>query len=38
MSFDGSIETENMFKDVIEQKLGTKGVSVVYIEGKCTKY
>ncbi|WP_319508200.1 thiamine pyrophosphate-dependent enzyme [uncultured Methanolobus sp.] len=38
ISSGGSAKTQNILRDLIQQKLKTKGVSVIYIEGKCTLY
>ncbi len=38
ISSEGSVKTQNIIKDMIREKLEVKGVSVIYIEGKCTLY
>ncbi|WP_342305656.1 thiamine pyrophosphate-dependent enzyme [Methanolobus sp. ZRKC5] len=35
---EGSVKTQNIIKDMIRERLKVKGVSVIYIEGKCTLY
>lgn len=36
ISLEGSVKTQNIIKDMIREKQETKGVSVIYLEGKCT--
>ncbi|WMW22460.1 thiamine pyrophosphate-dependent enzyme [Methanolobus mangrovi] len=38
ISSEGSDKTQDILRNLIQQKLKTKGVSVIYIEGKCTLY
>ncbi|WP_094227960.1 thiamine pyrophosphate-dependent enzyme [Methanolobus psychrotolerans] len=38
ISSKGTTETCDMLRNLIQQKLKTKGVSVIYIEGKCTRF
>jgi indolepyruvate ferredoxin oxidoreductase alpha subunit len=36
ISLEGSVKTQNIIKDMIREKQEAKGVSVIYLEGKCT--
>ncbi|WP_340818779.1 thiamine pyrophosphate-dependent enzyme [Methanolobus sp. WCC4] len=38
ISSEGTAKTQDILKELIEKKMETKGVSVIYLEGKCIKF
>lgn len=38
ISSEGTVKTQDILKELIDKKMETKGVSVIYLEGKCIKF